>query len=96
MAQLLITCARLFKSQWSVISLVLPHRNTLAQLKDAYTKLFEDYSELKEEQKKKEASLLNLIDTLSQIKVSGYNEIKIGYWLHFIHKYNRREVFELC
>lgn len=44
--------------------LVLPHRNTLAQLKDAYTKLFEDYKELKEEQKKKEASLSNIIDNL--------------------------------
>lgn len=31
-----------------------PHRNTLAQLKDAYTKLFEDYNELKEEKKKRE------------------------------------------
>lgn len=34
-----------------------PLRNTLAQLKDAYTKLFEDYSELKEEQKKREVHL---------------------------------------
>lgn len=28
-------------------------RNNLCQLKDAYTKLFEDYTELKEEGKKK-------------------------------------------
>lgn len=34
-----------------------PHRNTLAQLKDAYTKLFEDYNELKEEKKKREVHL---------------------------------------
>ncbi|XP_029016266.1 optineurin isoform X2 [Betta splendens] len=33
-------------------------RNTLAQLKDAYTKLFEDYNELKEEKKKREAQLV--------------------------------------
>uniref|UniRef100_H3CN64 Optineurin n=1 Tax=Tetraodon nigroviridis TaxID=99883 RepID=H3CN64_TETNG len=33
-------------------------RNTLAQLKDAYTKLFEDYKELKEEQKKKESQMV--------------------------------------
>lgn len=32
----------------------LSHRNNLAQLKDAYTKLFEDYNELKEDKKKKE------------------------------------------
>jgi len=29
-------------------------RNNLNQLKDAYTKLFEDYNELQEEKKKKE------------------------------------------
>lgn len=34
-----------------------PLRNTLAQLKDAYTKLFEDYNELKEEKKKREVHL---------------------------------------
>ncbi|XP_044199739.1 optineurin [Thunnus albacares] len=33
-------------------------RNNLAQLKDAYTKLFEDYNELKEERKKREAQLV--------------------------------------
>ncbi|XP_071358183.1 optineurin [Trachinotus anak] len=33
-------------------------RNTLAQLKDAYTKLFEDYNELKEEKKKRESQLV--------------------------------------
>ncbi|KAM4615292.1 optineurin [Polymixia lowei] len=33
-------------------------RNTLAQLKDAYTKLFEDYNELKEEKKKTESQVL--------------------------------------
>lgn len=32
----------------------LPSRKDLAQLKDAYTKLFEDYNELKEEGKKRE------------------------------------------
>lgn len=53
-------CSILLKSQRSLISLVLPRRNTLAQLKDAYTKLFEDYNELKEEQKKREVHLFNL------------------------------------
>uniref|UniRef100_A0A672J7K5 Optineurin n=1 Tax=Salarias fasciatus TaxID=181472 RepID=A0A672J7K5_SALFA len=33
-------------------------RKNLAQLKDAYTKLFEDYNELKEEKKKREAQLV--------------------------------------
>lgn len=33
-------------------------RNNLAQLKDAYTKLFEDYNELKEEKKKRESLLV--------------------------------------
>lgn len=33
-------------------------RNNLAQLKDAYTKLFEDYNELKEERKKRESQLV--------------------------------------
>ncbi|XP_040886550.1 optineurin [Toxotes jaculatrix] len=33
-------------------------RNNLAQLKDAYTKLFEDYNELKEEKKKSESQLV--------------------------------------
>ncbi|XP_062299593.1 optineurin isoform X2 [Scomber scombrus] len=33
-------------------------RTNLAQLKDAYTKLFEDYNELKEERKKKESQLV--------------------------------------
>ncbi|KAM9824370.1 optineurin [Neosynchiropus ocellatus] len=33
-------------------------RNNLAQLKDAYTKLFEDYSELKEENKKREGQFV--------------------------------------
>lgn len=37
------------------------HRNTLAQLKDAYTKLFEDYNELKEEKKKREVQLCSII-----------------------------------
>lgn len=34
------------------------HRNNLAQLKDAYTKLFEDYNELKEEKKKREVTVV--------------------------------------
>uniref|UniRef100_A0A3B5L9D5 Optineurin n=1 Tax=Xiphophorus couchianus TaxID=32473 RepID=A0A3B5L9D5_9TELE len=38
-------------------------RNNLAQLKDAYTKLFEDYNELKEEKKRKE---VNLVEDLQQ------------------------------
>ncbi|XP_041636941.1 optineurin [Cheilinus undulatus] len=33
-------------------------RSNLAQLKDAYTKLFEDYNELKEEKKKRESQLV--------------------------------------
>ncbi|KAM6961603.1 optineurin [Tautogolabrus adspersus] len=33
-------------------------RNNLAQLKDAYTKLFEDYNELKEDKKKRECQLV--------------------------------------
>lgn len=43
-------------------------RNNLAQLKDAYTKLFEDYNELKEEKKKREAQLVEkeLVDELQQ------------------------------
>nr|XP_019948058.1 PREDICTED: optineurin [Paralichthys olivaceus] len=43
-------------------------RNTLAQLKDAYTKLFEDYNELKEERKKKESQLVKkeLVDELQE------------------------------
>ncbi|KAM3587841.1 uncharacterized protein V6R79_015075 [Siganus canaliculatus] len=34
-------------------------RNNLAQLKDAYTKLFEDYNELKEEKKKTESHMVH-------------------------------------
>ncbi|XP_069012674.1 optineurin [Embiotoca jacksoni] len=43
-------------------------RSNLAQLKDAYTKLFEDYNELKEEKKKKESQLVEkeLVDELRQ------------------------------
>ncbi|KAM6895652.1 optineurin [Xenentodon cancila] len=43
-------------------------RKTLSQLKDAYTKLFEDYNELKEEKKKKESHLVErqLVDELQQ------------------------------
>ncbi|XP_041833759.1 optineurin [Melanotaenia boesemani] len=43
-------------------------RNNLAQLKDAYTKLFEDYNELKEEKKKKESLLVEreVVDELQQ------------------------------
>ncbi|XP_056133862.1 optineurin [Lampris incognitus] len=41
-------------------------RNNLAQLKDAYTKLFEDYNELKEEKKKRESELMpkEMVDNL--------------------------------
>lgn len=53
----------LLTSERPLSVVVLPHRNTLAQLKDAYTKLFEDYNELKEEQKKKEVRLFSLADT---------------------------------
>lgn len=53
----------LLKSQRPLIVVVSPLRSTLAQLKDAYTKLFEDYNELKEEQKKKEVRLFSLADT---------------------------------
>lgn len=43
-------------------------RNNLAQLKDAYTKLFEDYNELKEEKKKRESLLVEkgVVDELQQ------------------------------
>ncbi|KAK2883237.1 optineurin isoform X1 [Channa argus] len=43
-------------------------RNTLAQLKDAYTKLFEDYNELKEEKKKRESQLVQkeVVDELQE------------------------------
>lgn len=43
-------------------------RNNLAQLKDAYTKLFEDYNELKEEKKKKESQLVQkeVVDQLQE------------------------------
>ncbi|XP_061570283.1 optineurin [Cololabis saira] len=43
-------------------------RKTLSQLKDAYTKLFEDYNELKEEKKKKESQLVQreLVDEMQQ------------------------------
>uniref|UniRef100_A0A3Q3BGS4 Optineurin n=1 Tax=Kryptolebias marmoratus TaxID=37003 RepID=A0A3Q3BGS4_KRYMA len=43
-------------------------RNNLAQLKDAYTKLFEDYNELKEERKKRESLLVEkeLVDELQR------------------------------
>ncbi|XP_041819825.1 optineurin [Chelmon rostratus] len=43
-------------------------RNTLAQLKDAYTKLFEDYNELKEEKKKRESQLVQkeVVDQLQE------------------------------
>uniref|UniRef100_A0A1A7WSI8 Optineurin n=1 Tax=Iconisemion striatum TaxID=60296 RepID=A0A1A7WSI8_9TELE len=46
----------------------LQDRNNLAQLKDAYTKLFEDYSELKEEKKKRESQLVEkeLADDLQE------------------------------
>ncbi|XP_043964491.1 optineurin isoform X2 [Gambusia affinis] len=43
-------------------------RNSLAQLKDAYTKLFEDYNELKEEKKRKESHMVerNLVEDMQQ------------------------------
>ncbi|XP_054911746.1 optineurin [Poeciliopsis prolifica] len=43
-------------------------RNNLAQLKDAYTKLFEDYNELKEEKKRKESHMVerSLVEDLQQ------------------------------
>lgn len=43
-------------------------RNNLAQLKDAYTKLFEDYTELKEDKKKRESQLVekDVVDELQQ------------------------------
>ncbi|KAG7215878.1 hypothetical protein INR49_021859 [Caranx melampygus] len=43
-------------------------RNNLAQLKDAYTKLFEDYNELKEEKRKRESQLVQkeVVDELQQ------------------------------
>ncbi|KAK2858788.1 hypothetical protein Q5P01_003408 [Channa striata] len=43
-------------------------RNTLAQLKDAYTKLFEDYNELQEERKKRESQLVQreVVDELQE------------------------------
>ncbi|XP_038157979.1 optineurin [Cyprinodon tularosa] len=43
-------------------------RTNLAQLKDAYTKLFEDYNELKEEKKRKESHMVerNLVEDLQQ------------------------------
>ncbi|XP_068443143.1 optineurin [Clinocottus analis] len=43
-------------------------RNNLAQLKDAYTKLFEDYNELKEEKKKRESVLVQqeVVDELQE------------------------------
>ncbi|KAF6716908.1 Optineurin [Oryzias melastigma] len=43
-------------------------RTNLAQLKDAYTKLFEDYNELKEEKKKRESRLVEkeLLDQLQR------------------------------
>ncbi|XP_028256297.1 optineurin [Parambassis ranga] len=43
-------------------------RNNLAQLKDAYTKLFEDYNELKEEKKKRESQLVEteVVEELQQ------------------------------
>ncbi|KAI4903891.1 hypothetical protein NFI96_017562 [Prochilodus magdalenae] len=37
---------------WLIFASLSPHRNNLTQLKDAYTKLFEDYNELKEENKR--------------------------------------------
>lgn len=39
------------------VSLFLFLRNNLAQLKDAYTKLFEDYNEMKEERKRREVTM---------------------------------------
>lgn len=43
-------------------------RSNMAQLKDAYTKLFEDYNELKEEKKKRESQLVQkeVVDELQQ------------------------------
>ncbi|AWO97748.1 putative optineurin [Scophthalmus maximus] len=42
-------------------------RNTLAQLKEAYTKLFEDYNELKEEKKKRESQMVRK-ETLDELQ----------------------------
>ncbi|XP_031696634.1 optineurin-like [Anarrhichthys ocellatus] len=49
-------------------SFFLPHRVNLAQLKDAYTKLFEDYNELKEDKKKRESLLVQkeVVDELQE------------------------------
>lgn len=43
-------------------------RNNLAQLKDAYTKLFEDYTELKDEKKKRESQMVQkeVVDELQE------------------------------
>ncbi|KAM9335006.1 optineurin isoform 2-T3 [Symphorus nematophorus] len=43
-------------------------RSNLAQLKDAYTKLFEDYNELKEEKKKRESQMVQkeVVDQLQE------------------------------
>lgn len=57
----------------SPITPSLPHRNTLAQLKDAYTKLFEDYNELKEEKKKREVRLCCVEEPL--LNVATDNQI---------------------
>lgn len=50
-------------------------RNNLAQLKDAYTKLFEDYNELKEEKKKRESLLVQkeVVDEL-QVRLTAAEE----------------------
>lgn len=40
-----------------LFSFAPPCRNDLAQLKDAYTKLFEDYEELQQENKKRQVNV---------------------------------------
>ncbi|XP_042367588.1 LOW QUALITY PROTEIN: optineurin [Plectropomus leopardus] len=68
-------------------------RNNLAQLKDAYTKLFEDYNELKEEKKKRESQLVQkeVVDQLQE-RLSAAEEALAKKQEHIDHM--KQEIFQ--
>ncbi|XP_034529877.1 optineurin [Notolabrus celidotus] len=68
-------------------------RNNLAQLKDAYTKLFEDYNELKEDKKKRESQLVQkeVVEQL-QVQLSAAEEALAAKQTHIDEM--KQEIFQ--
>lgn len=68
-------------------------RSNLAQLKDAYTKLFEDYNELKEEKKKRESQLVQkeVVDQLQE-QLTAAEEALAAKQVHIDHM--KQDIFQ--